>query len=329
MDWTTWAAVEENFDIEEKLGPGPKLNWRTTVKDWRTSVQEANLGSDPTQTWPNSPFFYYMFGTSLKLLDDSFQTLCLFSLVTLSLSHTLNLSKKSMAEINSGNGGDGDNGGNGDGSNEGAWPRDRAETLGSQIGDQTAEEVSTSSGAAVQRDGNNDWGHAAEVGDGGDRHTSVEEGRMPVTVGPEGPRVRRLDFRSSVEGLVVTGVGSIGAGSSGSGSDVQTGLASRDSTRGKDPAVAEEAPIVVPAKRVEFILPVRSSRQDPITSSDLAEFVGQAALARLMEESPAMVAIVMAAREERIQQIALDEEEERLRREGEELVRETETAEKA
>lgn len=52
---------------------------------------------------------------------------------------------------------------------------------------------------------------------------------------------------------------------------------------------------------VEFIPLVGSSRHDPIASSDLADFVGEAALAQLMEESPVAVAAVMAAHEERLQ----------------------------
>ncbi|KAI8533336.1 hypothetical protein RHMOL_Rhmol10G0000900 [Rhododendron molle] len=82
-------------------------------------------------------------------------------------------------------------------------------------------------------------------------------------------------------------------------------------------------------ERVEFVSPVGSSKHIPIISSDLAEFVGEAALARLMEENLMVVEMVLAAREERLKQIALADEEERLRRENEGFARETEAAEKA
>lgn len=36
--------------------------------------------------------------------------------------------------------------------------------------------------------------NAEEVGDGVNRRKLEPEGRTPVTVGPEGPRVRQLDF---------------------------------------------------------------------------------------------------------------------------------------
>lgn len=48
-----------------------------------------------------------------------------------------------------------------------------------------------------------------------------------------------------------------------------------------------------------------------------------------MEENPAVVAEVLAAHKERLNQITLAEEEERMRQEAEVLVRETETAENA
>lgn len=90
--------------------------------------------------------------------------------------------------------------------------------------------------------------------------------------------MRQLDSRSSVEALVVTRGGLVGAGnsgSSGSGCDAQSGLPSRDPTRGKDHMVVEETPreaLVEPAK---FVPSVGTSRHDPISKSDLVEFVGR------------------------------------------------------
>lgn len=99
----------------------------------------------------------------------------------------------------------------------------------------------------------------------------------------------RLDSRSGVKGLVVTGVGSAGASGSGSGSDGgddRSGLPPRDSARGKDPTTIEETPRDRPVEQVEFVLPVGSSRHDPITSSDLAEFVGKRRLLGSWKRTP-------------------------------------------
>lgn len=79
-----------------------------------------------------------------------------------------------------------------------------------------------------------------------------------------------------------------GAGSSGNGGgdgDAQSGLPPRDPARGKDPAIVEETPREVLVDSAEFIPPVETSRRDPISKSDLAEFVGEDALARLMERT--------------------------------------------
>lgn len=149
-------------------------------------------------------------------------------------------------------------------------------------------ERSSSTGAGVSRIGGGNGGHAAEVGDGGDRRTPVEERR--TLAGPEtgGPRISRLDFSSGVEGLVVTGGGLGGAGGNDSGRDVggdgndRSETTLRDPARGKDHVIAEEVPREAPVERAEFVSPVGSSRHDPISKSDLAEFVGEDVLARLM-----------------------------------------------
>lgn len=49
--------------------------------------------------------------------------------------------------------------------------------------------------------------------------------------------------------------------------------------------VVEEVPREALVERAEFVLPVGSSRHDPISKSDLAEFMGENMLARLMPGS--------------------------------------------
>ncbi|KAI8550676.1 hypothetical protein RHMOL_Rhmol06G0126300 [Rhododendron molle] len=177
-----------------------------------------------------------------------------------------------------------------------------------------------------------DGSHAAEVGGDGNRLTLVDQGRRPMGFIIGGPQVHRLDPQSGVEGLVVTsgGLGEAGGSSSsgGVGGD-RSGLPPRDSTSGKDSMVEEEIPRVAHVERVEFMPPVGTSSHEPIMSSDLADIVGEAALARLMRENLAVVEAVLATREESLQQIARANEEERLMREEEALATETVTAEKA
>ncbi|KAI8538523.1 hypothetical protein RHMOL_Rhmol09G0109900 [Rhododendron molle] len=134
-------------------------------------------------------------------------------------------------------------------------------------------------------------------------------------------------------GLVVTGLGLAGAGTSGgdSGDDGgdQTGVPPRDSASRKASMVEDEPQRVSHTERVEFVLPVGSLSHEPTVRSDLAEFVGAAFLGRLMQDSPEVVEVVMAARAARSREISQSDEEERLIREAEARAREAEPAERA
>lgn len=190
------------------------------------------------------------------------------------------------------------NGGNGGGGVEGRL-RNEVEASGPRIGNQMGDRASATAGAGGSSVGGGNGGHAAEVGDGGDRRTPVPEGCTPVGFEAGGPWVSHLDFQNGVEGLVVSGAGSIGAGSSSSGGDVQSGSPRRDPARGKDPAVAEETLREAPVERPEFIPTVGSSGHDHITKRDFAEFMGDDVLAQLLAENPTVVTTMLAAREER------------------------------
>lgn len=116
---------------------------------------------------------------------------------------------------------------------------------------------------------------------------------------------------------MVSGVGSVGAsdsGSGGGGGNDQPESSPKDPIKGKDPMVVEETVREVPVEPAKFVPPVGSSRHDPISKSDFAEYVDEDVLTQLLHENPAVVAAVLATREERLKQIALAEEEEELRR---------------
>jgi hypothetical protein len=240
-----------------------------------------------------------------------------------------------MAEIS------GDSGGHGSGSGGDIRLReDVDEAERPSIDDQPTAGASSSTGAVVSSSEGGGDGRAEEAGGDEQRRAPVDLGRTPVLSGAGGLRVQRLDYQSGVEAVVVTGgrLGEVGGSSSSGGVD-RTGQPSRDPASGKAPIVeeAEDTPRPDHTERVEFTPPAGvSSSREPITSSDLAEFVGEAALARLLRDNPAAVAAVIEAREARLQEIARWDEEQRLIREAEEaaraqeeLVRETEEAERA
>ncbi|KAI8538178.1 hypothetical protein RHMOL_Rhmol09G0081900 [Rhododendron molle] len=170
-------------------------------------------------------------------------------------------------------------------------------------------------------------GHAEELSGDSEWRAPVDLVRTPMELGPMGPRVSQMDPRSGVEHSVVTSLGSTGAGASSSGGAEGydgSGQSPRDPTSGKVAMVAEESiPIERPAhiERVEFMPPVGSSSHEPTMSSDLAEFVGHDRLARLMREAPRVVEAVLTAREERLEEIARWNEQERLIGEQEAVAR--------
>lgn len=148
----------------------------------------------------------------------------------------------------------------------------------------------------------------------------------------KGPRVQRLDSRDAVVGIVITGENhgsTSGSGSGGGDSDVWTESPPKDLAKGKGPVVAEEASREVPMEQVEFTPAAGSSGHRPVTRGNFTEFVDEEVLACLLRENPTVVEAVLTAREERQRAVELAHEEERLRAKAEELVRETEAAERA
>ncbi|XP_058223159.1 uncharacterized protein LOC131332865 [Rhododendron vialii] len=187
-----------------------------------------------------------------------------------------------MAESGSGSvGHDGDRGGGDE-----ARSRDEAEIMGARINDPSTAEASSAVGAAVTGETGGGDGHALEVvGGDGEGHTPGGIRRTPGSVVIVGPRVRRLDPSSGVEGLVITGLASVGTGGSGNGSGDDGGRPEtpvRDPARGKGPVVEEGVSGEVPMEGVEFRPAVGSSVHVPITRGDFAESVSEEELGRLL-----------------------------------------------
>lgn len=82
-------------------------------------------------------------------------------------------------------------------------------------------------------------------------------------------------------GSVRTSAGSSSSGDGGGGDD-RPGTPPRDSARGKDPVVVEEASDDMPVGVAEFRPIEGSSAHVPITRRDFAEFVTEEELGRLL-----------------------------------------------
>ncbi|XP_058223022.1 uncharacterized protein LOC131332742 [Rhododendron vialii] len=146
-------------------------------------------------------------------------------------------------------------GGNGNAGEEGNRPRGSVETPESRIDDQATAEPSSSVSVAVAGSGGDSGGHAAAVAGGDEGRTPGGIWRTPGSVVIVGPQVRRLDPSSGVEGVVITGLGSAGAGGIGRGSGDdggRPGTPPRDLARGKGPVVEEGVSGEAPVEGVEF-----------------------------------------------------------------------------
>lgn len=135
-----------------------------------------------------------------------------------------------------------------------------------------------------------------------------------------GPQVQRLDSRSTVEGVVITGGGlgsTFSSGGGDGGDDVCDDPLPWNPARGKGILVQEERPTEVAVEQVEFWPTAESSRHEPITRGDFVEFVDEEVLTRLLRDNPVVVEAVLTAREERQRVIELAQKEEWLRAEAE------------
>ncbi|KAI8554995.1 hypothetical protein RHMOL_Rhmol05G0139400 [Rhododendron molle] len=151
-----------------------------------------------------------------------------------------------------------------------------------------------------------------------------------------GPVVEPIGLSTVVGGSTIASGNSGGAGGSGaSGSgDGPSGSPSRDSTRGKSIVVEGEVPVEVPIKiRAEDVMfrpAVGSSSHRPVTKQDVAKYLSDEGLTRLLEENPDVRIAILIAREEREREIVTLEAAARVKRErveGEEALRDAKAAE--
>ncbi|KAI8549191.1 hypothetical protein RHMOL_Rhmol06G0007200 [Rhododendron molle] len=136
--------------------------------------------------------------------------------------------------------------------------------------------------------------------------------------------------KGDVEGSVVSGNGSGDIGNSGArgsdgtdGDDTRpSGSPPRDTARGKGTVMEEMETIEVSfTYREEDVLfqpAATSSSQRPITKHDVAEYLSDEGLAKLLEDNPAIGLLFLKAKEERTRAIADSEAVERAEREQKE-----------
>lgn len=127
---------------------------------------------------------------------------------------------------------------------------------------------------------------------------------MPEEIGAVEPVVEPMGLSLVVGGSTAVGGSSGGAvGSCASGGDVgSNGSPPRDSTTGKGAVVEEvettEASVEIWTEDVMFRPAVASSSHRPVTKQDLAEFLSDQGLARLLEYNPTVGMAVLTAQEE-------------------------------
>ncbi|KAI8550789.1 hypothetical protein RHMOL_Rhmol06G0134500 [Rhododendron molle] len=159
---------------------------------------------------------------------------------------------------------------------------------------------------------------------GSDGRASDVEPHATEEAGAMGPSVEPVGLSTVARGSPVVERSSGSAGGSGAEGD-DLGLIespSRDPTRGKGAAMEEECTEVPVSYREEDVLfrPVATSSSHwPITKYNIAEHLPDEALAKLLEDSPAIGELVLKAKEERARAIASSKAAKRAERERKEM----------
>ncbi|KAI8542782.1 hypothetical protein RHMOL_Rhmol08G0166700 [Rhododendron molle] len=210
-----------------------------------------------------------------------------------------------------------DHGGNGGGGDVIDCPEDAGGPMEIETETQQPAGAVVGTGGLFASSGDGDGDHQQEVGGGMVQRTP--EGVPRVTEEPRalGPSVEPVGSSTVVGGSPMVGGSSGGASGSGAedGDIGLNGSPSRDSARGKGAVVEEEetteAPFVYREEDVLFRPAATSSSHRPITKDDVAEYLSNEALAKLLKESPAIGIAVLDAKEERARAIAVSEASER------------------
>ncbi|KAI8551447.1 hypothetical protein RHMOL_Rhmol06G0186500 [Rhododendron molle] len=149
-----------------------------------------------------------------------------------------------------------------------------------------------------------------------------EEPRATEEIGAVGHSVEPLDPSTAVGGSVVTGKSSGDGGSSGAGSgDIDPNRSPpRNPERGKGAIVEGEQTTEIPYREEDVLLrpattAAISSSHRQITKYDVTEHLTDEALAKLLEDNPAIRELVLKAKEDQARAIEASEATERAKRE--------------
>ncbi|KAI8546934.1 hypothetical protein RHMOL_Rhmol07G0158200 [Rhododendron molle] len=198
-------------------------------------------------------------------------------------------------------------------------PGDEGASMEPKIDDQTAATTTENQGVVVAGGGDGGEGREQEVGNEEKGHATEENPRATVLPGAVGSIREAEGLGTVAEGSPIVGGSSGGVGGSGAAGDDPgpNGSPPRDPARGESAVIAEEEePTEIPVEYMEQDIAFRpaasaatSSRHAPVTKQDIAEHLPDDRLAKLLEENPDVVEIVLKAKEERARAIAAWEAE--------------------
>ncbi|KAI8559526.1 hypothetical protein RHMOL_Rhmol04G0180300 [Rhododendron molle] len=174
-------------------------------------------------------------------------------------------------------------------------------------GDQQPMEATTSSGAMTIVGGDGEQGRDQEVGGEPVRRTPEPKDRATESVGAVKIVVEPMGSNTMArDSLIVEGNSGEAGGSGAEGGDAERiGSPSRDSTRGKGIVTGNEetTEALIPYREEDVLFravatAATSSSHRPITKYDIAEHLPNEALAKLLEDNPAIGELALKAKEE-------------------------------
>ncbi|KAI8568399.1 hypothetical protein RHMOL_Rhmol02G0196000 [Rhododendron molle] len=204
-------------------------------------------------------------------------------------------------------------------------PEDAGGPMEVEKGDQQPLEAVMGQGVVVASHGGGNQGRKQEVCGEDVWHMSKREQCATEEPRAVGPSVEPMGSSAAVGGPSIIGRGTGGADGSGAGGD-DTGSSEsspRDSAKGKGVVTKEEetteAPFVYQGEDVLFLPAATLLSHRPVTKHYVAEYLNDEALAKLLEENPAIGIAVLKAKQERARAIVASEMVERAEMERKEM----------